>query len=93
MQPRYSYTCNNVNKFNELLDELCGLYNCVLMNCFDQFLEHDGYGLTYNRRLYYDWLHLNDIGLGVLASCLKAVVNKGSFNHRFSNFGDWGSFY
>lgn len=82
----YRYTCKNVLNFNDMIRNLCGLYNCIYVDCFRYFLSRDGY--DYNRSLYYDWLHLNDEGLGVLARCLSAVVNRGSFNHVFNNF--WG---
>lgn len=84
MRNLYGYTCPNVLNFNRLINNLCELYNCMYVDCFRYFLSPDGY--DYNRYLYYDWLHLNDVGLGVLARCLGAVVNRGSFNHVVSNF-------
>ena len=75
----YWYTAPNVLNFNNLLCSLCQDFNCVYIDCFRDFLDEDG--LDYNRYLFYDWLHLNDDGLGVLGSWLKAIINVNSYNY------------
>lgn len=81
----YWYTCNNVLSFNRLLSNICSNFNCIYIDCFRYFLSPDGSDSNYH--LYYDWLHLNNVGLGVLARCLSTVVNRRSYNHVFNEFG------
>ena len=84
MRNLYWYTCRNVNEFNKLLSNICKDNNCIFIDCFNYFLSRDG--MDYNYDLYYDWLHLNDVGLGVLAKCLSSVINQNSYNHVFNHF-------
>jgi len=76
----YTYIAKNVVDFNRLLKELCFKNNCIFIDCFKDFLTWD---LRYaNKDLYYDWLHLNNHGLGVLVSWIKHVVNRNYFDYR-----------
>ena len=84
MRNLYWYTCSNVNSFNRLLSNICMDYNCIFIDCFKYFLSRDD--RDYNYDLYYDWLHLNDVGLGILSRCLSSVVNQNSYNHVFNHF-------
>ncbi len=75
----YWYTAPNVLNFNRLLNSVCCEFNCIYLDCFRYFLCPDL--RDHNRNLFYDWLHLNDEGLGILCRWLKFVVNQSSFNN------------
>jgi len=78
----YWYTVPNVIKFNQMLSQICSELNCIYMDCFRDFITCDG---RRNNNLFYDWLHLNDVGLGILCYWLKFIVSQSSFNHVLSN--------
>ncbi len=78
IKPIYSYIPKNVVEFNRLLRNLCLDYNCVYIDCFKDFLTRDT--RYQNSDLFYDWLHLNRQGNGVLSTWLKYVVNENSYD-------------
>ena len=75
----YWYTIPNVLNFNKMLSQICSLFNCIYIDCFKHFLTEDG--RAQNPNLFYDWLHLNDVGLGILCYWLKFIVSQSSFNY------------
>ena len=76
----YSYMARDVVEFNNLLRDICFKNNYIYVDCFKHFLTHD---FRYaNHELYHDWLHLNNRGLGILASWIKCVVNQNSFDYK-----------
>ncbi len=83
IKPIYSYIAKNVLEFNRLLRNLCLDNNCVYIDCFRDFLTRDL--RDPNNELYYDWLHLNRQGNGVLSIWLKFVVNENSYDRVVDN--------
>ena len=59
----YKYTAASIHQFNNLLLEICFQYGCIFFDCFARFLDQKG--VFYNRTLFRDNFHLNDIGLKV----------------------------
>ena len=84
MAIKYKYTVSNVHVFNDMLDEVCRRYNCLYLDCFRYFLSSDG--REFCSALYYDWVHLNNAGIGVLAQCYKKVMSNNSFNYVIHDF-------
>ena len=74
----YWYTAPNVINFNNLLCSLCSEYNCIYIDCFRDFVSDDR--KDHKQSLFWDWLHLNDGGLAVLAVWLKYIVDQNSYN-------------
>ena len=79
----YPYVAANVVNFNSMLKDLCVDYNCVYVDCFRDFLSQDRSQV--HQDLYYDWLHLNSKGVGVLSIWLKVLVNQNSFDRVVDN--------
>ena len=74
----YWYTVDNVLDFNKMLKSLCFNFNCVYVDCFRLFLSADE--KDHNTGLFYDWLHLNWNGKGILCNFLYYVINQNSYN-------------
>jgi alkylated DNA repair dioxygenase AlkB len=73
----YHYTVSNVLNFNKMLKSLCYDFNCVYVDCFKLFLSADE--RDHNRNLFYDWLHMNWNGKGILGNWLTHVINQNSY--------------
>ena len=74
----YKYNVKSVHGFNYLLLDLCTKHGCIFLDCFSQFLDDNS--VDYNRNLYRDKLHLNNIGLSVLCRTLKFAIYNNIFN-------------
>lgn len=74
----YRYTVPNVLDFNALLASLCREYNCTYIDCFKDFLTIDGESQA--PYLFYDWLHLNLDGVGILGGWFKYIVSQNSYD-------------
>lgn len=73
-----SYTAANVLAFNDILRDICRTTFCFYVDCFWDFVSHDG--MDHNKDLYRDWLHLNKWGVGLLCGWLKYIINNDSLN-------------
>jgi alkylated DNA repair dioxygenase AlkB/lysophospholipase L1-like esterase len=74
----YKYTAASVHQFNNLLLEVCTQYKCFFFDCFSRFLDRQG--IFYNRALFRDNFHLNDVGLKVFCRALKFMIYGDLFN-------------
>ena len=83
----YWYTASNVLDFNTMLKSLCYDLNCVFVDCFHLFLSADR--MDHNTSLFYDWLHLNWNGKGILGNWLTYVIKQNSYNFVLDRVGDY----
>ena len=75
MRNLYWYTAENFLSFNDILREVSSKMNCFYVDCFYDFLSDDRY--DHNRALFWDYLHLNRHGLGILCTWFKAIIRGG----------------
>ena len=78
MRNLYWYRAVNFLSFNDMLRNISSRTNSFYVDCFEDFLSDDGY--DHNRALFWDYLHLNKRGLGILCTWFKAIINRDSFN-------------
>lgn len=87
MRNLYNYTARNFLGFNDILQYVSGKTNCYYVDIFDEFLTPNRY--DHEKRLYWDLLHLNNKGLGILCSWLKWIVNHDYFNSVISSMSNF----
>ena len=78
MKNLYWYTAKNFNGFNHMLRGICFNYNCIFIDCFEDFLSKNR--SNYNIELFYDHLHLNLWGNIILRKWLTKICNSSSFD-------------
>lgn len=85
MKDLYWFTVGNILGFNDILREVSGNYNCYYLDCFKDFLSKDG--MSFNRHIFFDWLHPNMWGCNILSRCYSFVTNNNSntFNMIIDN--------
>ena len=76
------FTGGNFRNFNRMLFNICKKEKCAFLDIFDEYIAFNRYTnkWDYNPKLYFDKLHLNNLGLGKLARALKNVVRDNIFN-------------
>lgn len=78
------FTVPNVNQFNELLFEVCSQMRIFFLNVFSNFIQfdHEKRGLFRNEHFFVHGknIHLNKIGLSVLARAYMKVIHCNRFN-------------
>ena len=78
MRNIYWYTAPNFLSFNDILWDVSSKTNCYYIDIFQEFLSPDRF--DHDQSLFWDHLHLNSRGLGILCVWLKWLVNCDSFN-------------
>ena len=83
MKNMYKYTVKNFMKFNEILQEVATVCNCIFVDCFWDFLTPDKYDI--NPDLYcWDGLHLSREGLEFLGEWFYYLVNMKYYSNKIS---------
>lgn len=82
VQNQFSIT--NVNQFNKLLFEVCSYMRVYYLNVFSYFLQFDRERKGLFRNEYYfinsKNIHLNKLGLGLLARSYLRIIHSSRFN-------------
>ena len=73
MRIMYTYTAQNFEGFNRLLESICKEMGCSYLDWFNMFLNPNGN--DYNRDLFVDSVHLNKRGYDLIHKCLKYAVD------------------
>ena len=78
------FTVHNVHEFNRLLFEVCSFTKIYFLDVFNMFLHFDQYSQTVLRNEFYfinsKNIHLNKVGLGMLARCYIRLIHSNRFN-------------
>ena len=78
----FKYNAKSIHSFNYLLVDVCRRFGCIFIDCFNDFLDHNGVDINVDlyRDKKYQKMHPNDKGLGILCRALKNVIYGNVFN-------------